>query len=115
MPAMAKALMPMMGGIICPPLDAAASIPPASSGLKPNRFMRGMVMVPTTAALAAALPVIMPMPQLATTAIMAAPPRILLITILPSVRKNLSAPVPDNTPPKRMKRKRKFADIGMKA
>ena len=36
----------MMGGMIWPPAEAAASTPPAYSGLYPIFFIKGMVKVP---------------------------------------------------------------------
>ena len=43
---MMKAAAPMIGGVICPPVELAASTAPAKCGLKPTRFIAGMVSAP---------------------------------------------------------------------
>ena len=40
---MMKTAMPMTGGVSCPPVEAMASMAAASSPLKPDSFMTGMV------------------------------------------------------------------------
>jgi len=44
--AMMNAAAPMTGGMIWPPVEAAASTAPAKFGVYPKRFMRGIVKVP---------------------------------------------------------------------
>jgi hypothetical protein len=73
--AIRNAPAPMIGGMICPPVDAAASMPPASSGLYPSFFMSGMVKAPDVTTFAIALPEMDPMKPDATTAALAGPPR----------------------------------------
>ena len=74
---MMKAVAPMMGGMICPPVEAAASTAPAYSGAKPFFFIRGMVKVPVPITFATGLPLMEPKKPLATTATLAGPPRYL--------------------------------------
>ena len=50
----------MIGGISCPPVDAAASTPPAKRPRKPLDFMSGMVITPGEAVLATADPLMGP-------------------------------------------------------
>ena len=73
---MMNAAAPMMGGMICPPVDATASTAPAYSGLYPTFFMRGMVNVPVETTLAMGEPLMLPNSALLTTATLAGPPRI---------------------------------------
>ena len=65
----------MIGGMIWPPVEATASIAPATLRSYPACRISGMVMTPTVATLLTALPEIMPNRLDATTAILAAPPR----------------------------------------
>ena len=69
-----KAPAPMMGGMSWPPVEAAASTPPAKGALNPARFIRGMVMTPVEAVLATAEPEIVPVRPEAMTATMPGPP-----------------------------------------
>ena len=57
---MTKAAAPMIGGMICPPVEALASTAAANGGRKPVFFMSGMVIGPSTMTLATALPEIVP-------------------------------------------------------
>ena len=50
----------MIGGMICPPVEATASTPAAKCGGKPERFISGMVIGPSTMTLATALPEMVP-------------------------------------------------------
>ena len=50
----------MIGGMICPPVEATASTAPANSGRKPVRFISGMLICPVTMTLATALPEMVP-------------------------------------------------------
>ena len=57
---MMKATAPMIGGVICPPLDAAASTAPAKCDFKPLFLIKGIVITPVPTTLATALPEIVP-------------------------------------------------------
>ena len=65
----------MTGGISCPPVEPTASMEAAICGGNPLRFIRGIVIMPTLATLATALPEIMPKRADPNTAILAEPPR----------------------------------------
>ena len=69
--AMMKAAAPIRGGIICPPVEAVASTPPANEGEKPILFINGMVTEPVVTTLATALPDMVPIAALDTTATLA--------------------------------------------
>ena len=71
---MIKAAAPISGGIICPPVDAEASVAAANSGLKPDRFIIGIVNAPEPTVLATELPETVPCRALAITAVFAVPP-----------------------------------------
>ena len=73
--AITNAPAPISGGMICPPVEATASMAPARLRLKPRRFIRGMVSTPVLVTLATVLPFTMPMKALPNTATMPAPPR----------------------------------------
>ena len=64
----------MTGGMNMPPMEAAGSMAPATWGLKPARFMSGMVKVPVLTVLAMALPEMEPKSADATTDTLAGPP-----------------------------------------
>ena len=72
--AIKNAAAPMTGGMICPPLDATASMAPAMCAGKPVRFIKGMVMAPSTTTLATALPETVPNSAEETTDTLAGPP-----------------------------------------
>jgi len=95
----------MIGGINCPPVEAAASTPPANFGWNPARFISGMVITPVEAVLATAEPEIVPVSPEAMIATMPGPP-----TIFPAMaraRLITNSPAPDRSrkAPKMMKRK----------
>ena len=71
---MTKAAAPMIGGMICPPVEATASTAPANSGRKPVRFISGMLICPVTMTLATALPEMVPNRLDETTATLPGPP-----------------------------------------
>jgi hypothetical protein len=50
----------MIGGMIWPPVEAVASTAAANAGRKPERFMRGIVIGPSTMTFATALPETVP-------------------------------------------------------
>ena len=68
-----NAAAPMMGGMSCPPVEAAASTAPANSGRYPSRFIMGMVRLPESTMLETELPT-RPSRALVMTAILAGPP-----------------------------------------
>ena len=72
---MRNAAAPIIGGIIWPPVDATASMAPATLREYPPSRMRGIVITPVDATLDTALPEIEPKRPDATTAIFADPPR----------------------------------------
>ncbi len=55
-----KAPAPIIGGIICPPVEAAVSTPAAKMGLNPFFFIIGIVIEPVDTVFATALPEIVP-------------------------------------------------------
>jgi hypothetical protein len=57
---MTKAAAPMIGGMICPPEDAVASIPAAKVGENPRFLIIGIVKVPVPTILATVDPDIVP-------------------------------------------------------
>ena len=71
---MINAAAPIIGGIICPPVEAAASVAPANSGLNPAFFIIGMVKDPVATVFPTELPETVPCSALATTAAFAVPP-----------------------------------------
>ena len=71
---MTNAAAPMIGGMICPPVEATASTAPANSGRKPVRFINGMLICPVTMTLATALPEMVPNRLDETTATLPGPP-----------------------------------------
>ena len=72
---MKKTAKPMTGGMIWPPLEAAASIAAASSPRIPTRFIIGMVMLPEMYTLPIVLPETVPTSALDVTAISGGPVR----------------------------------------
>ena len=71
---MMKAPAPMTGGISGPPVEAAASTPAAKRGVKPARFISGMVITPVVTTLATEEPEIEPISPEASTATWPGPP-----------------------------------------
>ena len=64
----------MIGGMICPPVDAAASTAPANSGLYPVFFIMGIVTEPVVTVLPTEEPDTMPHSAEEITATFAGPP-----------------------------------------
>ncbi len=64
----------MIGGINWPPVEATASTAAANGGLKPVRFISGIVIGPSTITLATALPETVPNSDELTTATLPGPP-----------------------------------------
>ena len=73
---MMNADAPMIGGVICPPTDAAASSAAAMRGVYPLRIIVGMVTTPTAAALEGPVPVIVANSALAKIETLPAAPRV---------------------------------------
>src|SRR4030042_6065031 len=72
--AIKNAAAPITGGIICPPVDAAASTAAANSGLYPSFFIIGIVKLPEPTVFDTELPDIVPSRALVITATLAGPP-----------------------------------------
>ena len=66
----------MIGGMICPPVDATASTAAANGGRNPVRFISGIVSGPSTITLATALPDTVPNRLDETTATLPGPPAV---------------------------------------
>lgn len=101
--AITKAAAPITGGMSCPLPPAAVSMPPATSGLNPTRFMSGMVMEPMVAVFAMEEPVIVPMKAEATTDTLAEPPRVWPTSEKAMRIRYSPAPVRSRTAPKKTK------------
>src|SRR6056300_1162972 len=97
---MTKAPAPMIGGISCPPVDAAASTPAANWGRNPFAFIRGMVITPVDAVFAMADPEMVPVSADDNTATKAAPPLIRPATSLDNSMTKSLAPDTTKKPPK---------------
>ena len=95
----------MIGGINWPPVDAAASMPPASSREKPSRFIIGMVSAPVVTVLAMADPDTEPSAAEASTAAFAGPPRDRPAAANANWMKNRPPPVVSRRAPKSTKTK----------
>ena len=76
---MTKAAAPITGGTSCPPVEATASTAPAKEGRYPAFFIIGMVNAPVVTTLPTELPERVPMRLLATTAVLAGPPTLLVV------------------------------------
>ena len=97
---MRKAAAPMIGGINCPPVEATASTAPATAGRYPPRRMSGILIVPVVRTLATAVPDIIPIKLLPTTAAFAGPPlEFLVMDTAISIRTPL-APVFSSSAPR---------------
>ena len=89
---MTKAAAPMIGGMICPPVEATASTAAAKCGLKPVRFISGIEIGPSTITFATALPEIVPNSEDETTDTLPGPPAVW--PVMPSAKSMNSWPVP---------------------
>ena len=69
-----NAAAPIMGGMIWPPVEVAASTAPANSFENPSRFIMGMVKTPSVTVLATEKPEIVPSRAEETTETFAEPP-----------------------------------------
>ncbi len=99
---MMNAAAPMMGGMIIPPVEAAASTAPANFGFNPMDFIKGMVNVPVVATLATADPLNDPVNALDNTATWAGPPRLLPAMARARSLNSCVAPLTDRNAPNRM-------------
>ena len=72
-----KAAAPMTGGMSCPPVEAAASTPPANSLRYPSFFIIGIVKEPDVTTFATELPLMVPCSALEKIATLAGPPTLL--------------------------------------
>jgi hypothetical protein len=77
-----NAAIPITGGIICPPVDAAASTPPAKAGLKTVFIIIGIVRVPVPRTFTTGPPEIVPKVAYPTIAAWADPPRSFRVMII---------------------------------
>jgi len=102
---MTSAAAPMIGGMICPPDEAVASIPAAKVGEKPRFLIIGMVKVPVPTMLATVLPDMVPNREEARIAACAGPPRVRRVARKANFRSVSPAPVPSSSAPKMMKMK----------
>ena len=93
----------MTGGIICPPLDAVASTAAACSGLKPERFIIGIVTTPVAKMLDTTMPLMEPKSEEAKMEILAAPPRKRPIRPIEISLKKLAPPDEASSCPKNTK------------
>ena len=101
----------MIGGINWPPVEDAASTPPAKVGLNPAFFISGMVITPVEAVLATAEPEIVPVRPDAMTATMPGPPTSLPATARAMLMTKSPAPDRRRNAPKMMKRNTKVDEI----
>ena len=92
----------MTGGMIWPPVEATASMAPATWALYPVSFIRGMVNVPVVTTLEAALPEMVPIRALEITAALAGPPRVRPVSAMAISMKNLPPPVASRKQPNRI-------------
>jgi hypothetical protein len=85
-------------------------MPPATSALKPTRFISGIVMEPIVAVLAMDEPVMVPMKAEATTETLAGPPRVWPTSAKAILIRYSPAPVRSRMAPKSTKAKTKVDD-----
>ena len=90
----------MMGGMIWPPVDDAASTAAANSGLYPVFFIMGMVTEPVVTVLPTEEPDTMPHSAEEMTATFAAPPDDQPAILLAQAMKNAAIPVRSRNAPK---------------
>ena len=98
--AIRNATAPITGGMIWPPLDAAASTPPAKRALKPIFLMIGIVKTPVDTTLATAAPDIEPNIAELITAACAGPPGSLPVEAKAILRRIAPAPAVCSTAPR---------------
>ena len=100
---MRNAAAPMIGGMICPPVEAAASTAAANSGRYPIFFIIGIVMDPDPTVFATEEPDAIPSRADATTATFAGPPVKRPTAAFAKRMKKSATPVRSRNAPKMMK------------
>ena len=90
----------MIGGMICPPVEEAASTAPANSGLYPVSFIIGIVTEPVVTVLPTEEPETIPQRAELITATFAGPPAYFPATQFASWIKKLEIPVLSRNAPK---------------
>ena len=108
---MTKAPAPIIGGISCPPVDAAASMPAAKRGLKPERIIIGIVIIPVDAVVATAEPETEPINPELMIAMWPAPPGYFPAVFLARVIMKSPAPDFSKKHPNKTNIKTKVAEI----
>ena len=103
--AITRAAAPIIGGMICPPEDAVASIPAANVGEKPRFLIIGIVKVPVPTMLATVDPDIVPNIDDARIAACAGPPLVFRVAKKANFNNVWPAPVPSSKTPKIIKMK----------
>ena len=98
--AIRKAAAPIIGGIICPPVEAAASTAPANSGLYPVFFIIGIVTDPVVTVLPTDDPETIPHRAEEITATFAGPPEEAPAMELARLIKKAEIPVRSRKAPK---------------
>ena len=83
----------MIGGMIWPPVEAVASTPAAKCGGKPERFIKGMDIGPSTMTLATALPEIVPNRLELTTETFPGPPAVWPVSAIAKSMNSWPTPV----------------------
>ena len=106
---MRNAAAPMMGGIIWPPVEAAASTAPANSPLYPVSFIIGMVIEPVVTVFPTLEPETMPQSADEMTATFAGPPEAQPTSEFARLMKKFATPVLSRNAPKIMKIAMNFA------
>ena len=106
---MINAAAPMMGGMICPPVEVAASTAPANSLENPSRFIIGMVNTPSVTVLATEDPEMVPNKAEDNTETFAGPPAVHPAMAMAMSIKNFPRPVFMVKMPNRTKWKTKVA------
>ena len=102
--AIKNAAAPIIGGMICPPVDEAASTAPANSGRYPVFFIIGMVTEPVVTVLPTEEPETIPHNAEEITATLAGPPDDQPAMRFAKEMKKFAIPVRSRNAPKIMKR-----------
>ena len=109
--AITNAPAPIIGGMSCPPVDAAASTPPANLALKPAFFINGIVITPVEAVFATAEPEIIPVNADENMATNPGPPVILSATQRDSSMMKSPPPERSRNAPNKINIKTKLEEI----
>src|SRR5699024_5625280 len=105
-----NAAAPIIGGIICPPVDAAAATAPAKFFLYPSRFIIGIVYEPVVTGFATELADIVPFKAREQIAALAGPPVLLPAIPIAKPLKYVPTPVRTRNAPNRRHSKIYVAD-----